>query len=65
MSVWKKARKKPIIVEFREVVRPYELIETLEGTLAADPEKDYIIKGVNGEIYPIKKTIFSLSYEVI
>jgi len=76
---WRKARKKPIIVQFREV-RPKELIrvkypekievrgeviETPEGDLEAHVGEDYIIKGVNGELYPIKIDIFNKTYELV
>ena len=38
------------------------LIETLEGTMAANPG-DFIIKGVSGEFYPCKPDIFVATYE--
>jgi hypothetical protein len=68
-SVWKKARKKPVVVLFREVISKQEQIETLEskgheGILTAHAEQDFIIRGVNGEEYPIKKDIFYKTYEV-
>lgn len=37
-------------------------IETLEGTMTANPG-DYIIKGVAGELYPCKPEIFLNTYE--
>jgi hypothetical protein len=37
-------------------------IETLEGRMTATPS-DYIIQGVNGEIYPCKADIFEKTYE--
>lgn len=37
-------------------------IGTLEGHMKAD-KGDWIIKGVNGEFYPIKNDIFEKSYE--
>ena len=39
-------------------------IKTLEGTMKADLF-DYIIKGIEGEIYPCKPDIFEKSYEKI
>lgn len=39
-------------------------IETLEGTMVANPG-DYIIKGVKGEFYPCKPDIFEATYEAI
>lgn len=42
---------------------PCELyIETLEGSMHANVG-DYIIRGVNGEIYPCKADIFEKTYE--
>jgi hypothetical protein len=39
-------------------------IKTLEGTMVADGN-DYIIQGVNGEIYPCKPDIFAKTYEPV
>jgi hypothetical protein len=71
--MWKKARKKPVVIEFREVkpntrtggFNKVEEIKTLEGTLIAIPNKDFVIRGVRGELYPIKKNIFYETYDVI
>lgn len=49
------------VFEFRT---PIMLVNTLEGTMAANPG-DYIIKGVNGEFYPCKPDIFEKTYEKI
>lgn len=38
-------------------------IETLEGVMRANTG-DYIIRGVNGEIYPCKQDIFNKTYEL-
>lgn len=81
MSEWKKARKKPIMVEYRVpepaghyIIRhdgltswtvPAEQVITREGVLYAFPGEDYVIRGVEGELYPIKKEIFYKTYEVI
>lgn len=41
----------------------YEIeINTLQGVLTAN-EGDWIIKGVNGEVYPCKPNIFEKTYE--
>lgn len=37
-------------------------IRTLEGTMRAD-RGDYVIRGVQGEIYPCKPSIFAATYE--
>lgn len=39
-------------------------IKTLEGTMRANTG-DYIICGVNGEIYPCKADIFEKTYELV
>lgn len=39
------------------------MIKTLEGNMLATKE-DYLIKGVNGEVYPCKRDIFEKTYEV-
>jgi hypothetical protein len=39
-------------------------IKTLEGEMTAQPG-DWIIKGVQGEIYPCKPDIFSATYEQV
>lgn len=49
------------LVEFRT---PIMLVNTLEGTMAANPG-DYIIKGVNGEFYPCKPDIFERTYDLV
>lgn len=63
--VWQRAKKKPVIVSYREVEAPREMIHTREGTLWAYTGMDYIIRGVDGEEYPINKRIFEMSYEVV
>lgn len=45
-----------------KVVGAQVVIETLEGTMAANPG-DWIIKGVKGEFYPCKSSIFKATYE--
>jgi hypothetical protein len=39
-------------------------IQTLEGTMAANVG-DYVIKGIEGEIYPCKPDIFEKTYEPV
>lgn len=39
-------------------------IKTLEGTMRAD-NGDFIILGVNGEVYPCKPDIFEKTYEQV
>ena len=44
--------------------KPFIEIHTLEGVMRGD-QGDYIIKGVQGEVYPIKADIFEATYEVV
>lgn len=39
-------------------------VETLEGRMKVD-FGDYIIRGVNGELYPCKPDIFAKTYEKV
>lgn len=39
-------------------------IETLEGTMTASPG-DWIIRGVQGELYPCKDNIFQATYDKV
>lgn len=39
-------------------------VETLEGSFTAT-ENDYIVKGIEGEFYPVKPNIFNKTYESI
>jgi len=40
------------------------IIKTLEGDMTAS-DRDFIIKGVNGEFYPCKPDIFYKTYESV
>ena len=45
-------------------VKQQLFIETLEGTLEAKLG-DYIVKGVKGEFYPVEKSIFEETYDIV
>lgn len=49
-----------ILVRFGDKVQ----VRTLEGVMTASPG-DYIIKGVDGELYPCKPDIFEKTYEKV
>ena len=73
---WGKARKKPIEIHYREVIpnafdydrsavhHTVEAIQTREGEIKGYPDQDFIILGVESELYPIKKDIFYKTYDV-
>lgn len=63
--MWRKARKKPVVIEFRAVIGKEEVIKTREGELKGYAGEDVIIRGVQGELYPCKKTIFAQTYDIL
>ena len=40
------------------------MIPTLEGTMSFS-QNDYIIKGIEGEVYPCRNDIFEKTYELV
>jgi len=56
-------RKKPVVVHAVELSKDVA-IETLEGTMQGKAG-DFLIKGVEGEIYPCKRSIFLATYEKV
>ena len=54
-TAWKVGKGRP---------RVHMKIKTLEGDMEVS-EKDYIIKGVNGEFYPCKPDIFEKTYGAV
>ncbi|CUR41088.1 Phage protein [Limosilactobacillus reuteri] len=58
-----KVVKKSIPVEAYQTKKPLD-IKTLEGTMHADAG-DWIITGVEGEQWPVKKEIFEKTYRII
>ena len=64
-DIWRKCKKKPLIIEYREPKSPYEIIKTLEGDMVAHPGVSVILRGIEGELYPIKKTIFDKSFDLV
>lgn len=63
MSIWKKYRKLPIVIEAYQTDAELD-IETLEGTMHASVG-DFIVKGIRGELYPCKPEIFLDTYEEV
>ena len=60
---WMDVRKKPIMVNALKMCVDFE-VDTLEGTHNGNAG-DYLMKGIDGELYPIKKDIFEKTYDVI
>jgi hypothetical protein len=58
-----KYRKKPIIIDAERLTKTRE-VYTLEGIMIGNPG-DWLITGVNGELYPCKNDIFEKTYEKV
>ncbi len=78
MTVWRKARRKPLLFEFREAEAKEpvasnlvpndtygEVVKTKEGSLIARAGKDYIMRGADGEVWPINKRIFAKTSDIL
>ncbi|WP_330630705.1 hypothetical protein [Halocatena halophila] len=57
---WDDAWKKPVKVQAVPLMMSFE-VETMEGTMEAE-RGDILIRGVEGELYPCDKNIFSQTY---
>ena len=60
---FEKYRKLPIVIE--AVWMPIHFrVKTLEGVMEGN-KGDWLIKGVNGELYPCKPDVFAKTYEKV
>lgn len=60
---FKKAKKKPIAINVFQINEAFE-VETLEGIMKGQPG-DWLVVGVNGEMYPIADDIFKKTYDLL
>ena len=58
---WQLYRKRPVVISAYRTAEQVE-IETWEGTMTAEPG-DWIIRGVQGELYPCEDSIFKETYQ--
>ncbi len=58
-----KFKKRQVVIDAWQTDKEL-YIDTLEGTMKADPW-DWIITGVHGEKYPCKNDIFKETYEPV
>lgn len=56
-------RKKPVIVHAKEMDKEF-FVKTLEGVMHGN-RGDFLLIGLNGEMYPVKREIFFKTYEVV
>jgi hypothetical protein len=61
VGTFNRYRKQPVVVEAVELEETIA-VETREGTIVGEPG-DYLIRGVDGEIYPCDPAIFDQTYD--
>ncbi len=59
---FEKAIKKPIPIRCTQIDEAFE-VETLEGKMKGQPG-DWLVVGVNREMYPIAQKIFKKTYDL-
>ncbi|MCK5441592.1 MAG: hypothetical protein KAJ23_06865 [Maribacter sp.] len=59
---FKEAIKKPFRIKCVQIHEPF-MVETMEGTLQGKAG-DWLMVGVNGEMYPIDQDIFRKTYDL-
>jgi len=59
----KQYRKKPITVLAKQMDRDF-IVKTLEGMMKGTAG-DYMVQGIKGERYPVRKDIFEETYESV
>ncbi|SDS56499.1 hypothetical protein SAMN04515667_2461 [Formosa sp. Hel1_31_208] len=60
---FKKAIKKPIPIKCYQIDDTFT-VDTLEGTMTGK-KGDWLMVGVNGEMYPCDKSIFEKTYSLL
>lgn len=60
MARW---RKRPVVIHACKMQHKFD-VKTLEGTMHGNAG-DYLIQGVNGELYPCKPDVFAKIYEEV
>lgn len=61
---WKHYKKKPVVIKATELTEDKVAIQTREGLLYGY-KGDFIIQGIQGEIYPCGREIFFKTYEEV
>jgi len=60
---WREYRRRPVVVSATRMEVPFR-VETLEGWMEGQMG-DWLIEGVEGELYPCKDSIFRATYEAV
>ncbi len=58
-----KVKKRPILINAKQVFEKFE-VETMEGIMKGK-KGDYLMKGVDGELYVCDKEIFEKTYLIL
>ena len=56
--------KKPIVVHAKQINEDFR-VETLEGNYKQGKAGDYLMKGIDGELYICDKDIFEKTYDFV
>ena len=56
--------KKPIVVNFKEIKEPFR-VNSLEGDYAQGKPGDFLMRGIEGELYICDRGIFLKSYDIL
>ena len=57
-------RKKPIVIHSKKMESEFQ-VETLEGNYKTGKSGDYLMKGIDGELYICDGDIFERSYDIL
>ena len=57
-----KCRKRPIVIHAKQIEEPFT-IETLEGNYKRGKTGDYLMRGIEGELYICDMDIFEKTYD--
>lgn len=57
-------RKKPIIVQCRQIMEEFR-VDTLEGNYKQGKAGDYLMCGIDKELYICDKDIFEKTYDIL
>lgn len=55
--------KRPIVVQCKQINEEF-MVQTLEGPLRGKPY-DYLMQGIDGELYPCDQSIFDRTYTLL
>jgi hypothetical protein len=57
-------KKKPIIVYSKQILEEFQ-VNSLEGNYKTGKSGDYLMKGIDGELYICDKEIYEKSYDTL